>query len=114
MDRKSSGVGGDLRIKQAPSVGTNIVRGKERRAPAGHMHSEMKPATITGRETCGEMRDISHLQAKHTTNHGIGGKNEEDVFWDVAPCSLVETDRRFGVLCLHHQSGHFAPSQFFT
>jgi hypothetical protein len=26
------------------------------------------------------------------------------VFWDVAPCSLVETDRRFrGAFCLHHQ-----------
>jgi hypothetical protein len=26
------------------------------------------------------------------------------VFWDVAPCSLVEIDRRFsGAYCLHHQ-----------
>jgi hypothetical protein len=26
------------------------------------------------------------------------------VFWNVAPCSLVETDRRFRcVYCLHHQ-----------
>jgi succinate dehydrogenase/fumarate reductase cytochrome b subunit len=26
------------------------------------------------------------------------------VFWDVAPCSLVETDKRFrGACCLHHQ-----------
>jgi hypothetical protein len=26
------------------------------------------------------------------------------VFWDVAPCSLVETDRRFrGAYCLYHQ-----------
>jgi hypothetical protein len=26
------------------------------------------------------------------------------VFWDVAPCSLVDTDRRFrGAYCLHHQ-----------
>jgi hypothetical protein len=26
------------------------------------------------------------------------------VFWDVAPCSLVETDRHFrGTNCLHHQ-----------
>jgi hypothetical protein len=25
-------------------------------------------------------------------------------FWDVAPCSLVEVDRRFrGVYCLHYQ-----------
>jgi hypothetical protein len=25
-------------------------------------------------------------------------------FWDVAPCSLVEVDRRFkGAHCLHHQ-----------
>jgi hypothetical protein len=27
------------------------------------------------------------------------------VFWDVAPCSLVEVDRRFrGTYCLHHQA----------
>jgi hypothetical protein len=27
------------------------------------------------------------------------------VFWDRAPCSLVEIDRRFrGVYCLHHQA----------
>jgi hypothetical protein len=32
MDRKSSGVGGDLRIKQAPSEESNIVRQTERRA----------------------------------------------------------------------------------
>jgi hypothetical protein len=26
------------------------------------------------------------------------------ICWDVAPCSLVEIDRRFrGVYCLHHQ-----------
>jgi hypothetical protein len=26
------------------------------------------------------------------------------VFWDVAPCSLAEIDRRFrGAYCLHHQ-----------
>jgi hypothetical protein len=26
------------------------------------------------------------------------------VFWDVAPCSLAETDRHFrGVYCIHHQ-----------
>jgi hypothetical protein len=30
---------------------------------------------------------------------------EMTVFWYVAPCSLVEIDRRFrGVYCLHHQS----------
>jgi hypothetical protein len=28
-------------------------------------------------------------------------------YWDMAPCSLVEVDRRFrGVYCLHYQ-GHF-------
>jgi hypothetical protein len=28
------------------------------------------------------------------------------VFWDVAPCSLVEVYRRFrGACCLHHQGG---------
>jgi len=27
-----------------------------------------------------------------------------NVFWDVAPCSFVESDRRFrGTYCLHHQ-----------
>jgi hypothetical protein len=35
-------------------------------------------------------------------------ETEEDlkmtVFWNVAPCSLVEVYRRFrGTLCLHHQ-----------
>jgi hypothetical protein len=26
------------------------------------------------------------------------------IFWDVAPCSIVEVDRRFrGAYCLHHQ-----------
>jgi hypothetical protein len=30
------------------------------------------------------------------------------VFWDVAPCSLVATDRRFrGVHCLHHQGDEY-------
>jgi hypothetical protein len=29
------------------------------------------------------------------------------VFWDVAPCSLVEVYRRFrGTCCLHHQGDH--------
>jgi hypothetical protein len=34
-----------------------------------------------------------------------GGEYEEWlVFWDVAPCSLIDTDRRFrGAYCLHHQ-----------
>jgi hypothetical protein len=28
------------------------------------------------------------------------------VFWDVAPCSHIELDRRFrGAYCLHHQGG---------
>jgi hypothetical protein len=27
------------------------------------------------------------------------------IFWDIAPCSLVETDRRFrGAYCLHYQN----------
>jgi hypothetical protein len=31
------------------------------------------------------------------------------VFWDVAPCSLVDNDRRYrGAYCLHHQ-GQFLP-----
>jgi hypothetical protein len=35
---------------------------------------------------------------------GSHGCEYENVFWDVAPCSLVETDRRFsGAYCLHHQ-----------
>jgi hypothetical protein len=29
---------------------------------------------------------------------------EMTVFWDVAPCSLIEIDRRFGrAYCLHHE-----------
>jgi hypothetical protein len=29
------------------------------------------------------------------------------VFWDVAPCSLVEIDQYFrGAYCLHHQGTH--------
>jgi hypothetical protein len=28
------------------------------------------------------------------------------VFWDFAPCSMVEIDQRFrGAYCLHHQGG---------
>jgi hypothetical protein len=35
---------------------------------------------------------------------GYHGDEYEDVLWDVAPCSLVEIDRRFrGAYCLHHQ-----------
>jgi hypothetical protein len=30
------------------------------------------------------------------------------VFWDITPCSLVGTDRRFGgAYCLHHKGIHF-------
>jgi hypothetical protein len=33
-----------------------------------------------------------------------GGEYEETVYWDAAPCSLVEVYRRFrGTFCLHHQ-----------
>jgi hypothetical protein len=36
---------------------------------------------------------------------GSHGCEYEDVFWDVAPCSLVEVYRRFrGACCLHHQA----------
>jgi hypothetical protein len=29
------------------------------------------------------------------------------VFWDVAPCSMIDIDRHFrGVYCLHHQGDH--------
>jgi hypothetical protein len=32
------------------------------------------------------------------------GNEYEDVFWDVASCGLVDTDRRFrDAYCLHHQ-----------
>jgi hypothetical protein len=35
------------------------------------------------------------------------------VFWDVAQCSLVKTDRRFlGVYCLHHQGDESHRSTF--
>jgi hypothetical protein len=34
--------------------------------------------------------------------------SREIVFWDVVPCRLVLTDRRFrGVYCPHHQDGDF-------
>jgi hypothetical protein len=34
-------------------------------------------------------------------------KNEGDVFWVVAPCSLVEVNQHFkGAFCLHHQGDH--------
>jgi hypothetical protein len=37
---------------------------------------------------------------------GSLGGDYENVFWDVAPCSLVEVYRRFrGAYCLHHQGG---------
>jgi hypothetical protein len=33
------------------------------------------------------------------------------VFWDVAPCSLVEDYRRFrGACCLHHQGDEWEPA----
>jgi hypothetical protein len=33
-----------------------------------------------------------------------GGEYEDTVFWDVAPCHLVEVYRHFrGAFCLHHQ-----------
>jgi hypothetical protein len=36
-----------------------------------------------------------------------GDKYEDDVFWDVTPCSLVEVYRYFrSACCLHHQ-GNF-------
>jgi hypothetical protein len=35
---------------------------------------------------------------------GSHGSEYEDVFWDAAPCSLVEIDRCFtSVYCVHHQ-----------
>jgi hypothetical protein len=33
---------------------------------------------------------------------GSHGGEYEDVFWDVAPCSLVEVYRRFIGACCHH------------
>jgi hypothetical protein len=49
-----------------------------------------------------------------STNKNIGeisgshdGEYEDDFFWDVAPGSLVETDRRFRrAYCPHHQGLH--------
>jgi hypothetical protein len=32
-----------------------------------------------------------------------GFRAKMTVFWNVAPCSLVEADRRFSSYCLHHQ-----------
>jgi hypothetical protein len=40
---------------------------------------------------------------------GSHGGEYENAFWDVAPCILVEVNRRFrGARCLHHQGDrHF-------
>jgi hypothetical protein len=36
------------------------------------------------------------------------------VFWNVAPCNLVETDRRFrSAYCLRYQESHRGISRFF-
>jgi hypothetical protein len=44
-----------------------------------------------------------------------GHKNKITVFWDVAPCSLVEVYRRFrGACCLHHQGDIPENSPFHT
>jgi hypothetical protein len=44
---------------------------------------------------------------KPTSQDCSAGDNDVDVFrhiWDVAPCSLVDTDRRFrNAYCLRHQ-----------
>jgi hypothetical protein len=37
-----------------------------------------------------------------------GGEYEDDSFWDTAPCSFVETDRRFKeAYCIHHEGDEF-------
>jgi hypothetical protein len=44
------------------------------------------------------------VRLKQCEISGSHGDEYEDVFWDVAPCSLLEIDRRFsGAYCLHHQ-----------
>jgi hypothetical protein len=72
MDLKSSGVGGDLRIKRAPPEETNIVRGTQRRAP-DYTHAEMKSATIIAQETNVERKktQIPHSQAKYISKDSV-------------------------------------------
>jgi hypothetical protein len=44
--------------------------------------------------------DKFHKRSEISVSHG----EYEDVFWVVAPCSLVEVYERFrGAFCLHHQ-----------
>jgi hypothetical protein len=45
-----------------------------------------------------------HQRAYCEISGSHGGDYEVRVFWDIAPCSHVEVDRRFrGAYCLHHQ-----------
>jgi hypothetical protein len=50
-------------------------------------------------------RTLSPLRFQGLTAASM--ESSSSVFWDVAPCSLVEVYRRFrGVYCLHHQGDH--------
>jgi hypothetical protein len=39
---------------------------------------------------------------------------EMAAFWDIAPCSLVEVDRRFRSAYCHHQSDEYTASEKFS
>lgn len=73
MDRKSSGVGGDLRIKQAPSEESNIVREIERRAQQ------------IGRTAKGKLNRRNKQGERRHTEHSL----KVTVFWNVTPCGLI-------------------------
>jgi hypothetical protein len=57
---------------------------------------------------------VSFYMAKHPTRQPssysvrfqvlMAAGMKVTAFWDIAPCSLIEVERRFrGVYCLHHQ-----------
>jgi hypothetical protein len=53
----------------------------------------MKTIITDLRRTTRQPRHSNHCSVKNSGSHG--GKCKIPVFWDVAPCYLVKTDRRF-------------------
>lgn len=89
MDRKSSGVGGDLRITQAPSEESNIVRAIERRAP-------QIGCTVKGKLG----RRNKQGERRHTEP-----SLKVTVFWNVTPCTLQPYCRGGGLLPSYQEYG---------
>ena len=83
MDRKSSGVGGDLRITQAPSEESNIVREIERRAQQ------------IGRTVKGKLGRRNKQGERRHTEPSL----KVTVFWNVTPCRLLPYCRGEGDFC---------------